>query len=95
MPIGFWGGSPRQECLARTLSGRRGSGLVRQPASKSYRVGEAPPAFDLLCWNGDGTNLPCTMALQYLRGLCDGDGLAKGTFNVFGHTRVLQPSARN
>ena len=47
-------------------------------------LGEAPPAFDLLFWNGDGTNLPAKMAVEYLRGLCQNDGFAKGTFNVFG-----------
>jgi polyhydroxyalkanoate synthase len=47
-------------------------------------LGEAPPAFDLLYWNGDGTNLPATMAVQYLRGLCQQDGFAKGEFQVFG-----------
>jgi polyhydroxyalkanoate synthase len=47
-------------------------------------LGEAPPAFDLLYWNGDGTNLPCKMALEYLRGLCQEDGFAKGQFKVFG-----------
>ena len=47
-------------------------------------LGEAPPAFDLLYWNGDGTNLPAKMAVEYLRGLCQGDGFAKGEFQVFG-----------
>ncbi len=47
-------------------------------------LGEAPPAFDLLFWNGDGTNLPARMAIEYLRGLCQQDGFAKGTFKVFG-----------
>ena len=27
-------------------------------------LGEAPPAFDLLYWNGDGTNLPAKMAVR-------------------------------
>jgi polyhydroxyalkanoate synthase len=52
-------------------------------------LGEAPPAFDLLYWNGDGTNLPATMAVQYLRGLCQGDGFAKGEFPVFGKSVSL------
>jgi polyhydroxyalkanoate synthase len=47
-------------------------------------MGEAPPAFDLLYWNGDGTNLPAKMAIEYLRGLCQQDGFAKGEFEVFG-----------
>ena len=73
-----------KDYMARTFSFLRANELIYQPAIKSYLLGEAPPAFDLLYWNGDGTNLPCKMALEYLRGLCDGDGLAKGTFKVFG-----------
>ncbi len=70
--------------MSRTFSYLRSNDLIYQPAIKSYMLGEAPPAFDLLYWNGDGTNLPCKMAMEYLRGLCQGDGLARGTFKVFG-----------
>lgn len=70
--------------MSRTFSFLRSNDLIYQPAIKSYMLGEAPPAFDLLYWNGDGTNLPATMAVQYLRGLCQGDGFARGTFPVFG-----------
>ena len=71
--------------MSRTFSFLRSNDLIYTPAIKSYMLGEAPPAFDLLYWNGDGTNLPATMAVQYLRGLCQGDGFAKGEFKVFGH----------
>jgi polyhydroxyalkanoate synthase len=70
--------------MSRTFSYLRSNDLIYQPAIKSYMLGEAPPAFDLLYWNGDGTNLPCKMALEYLRGLCQQDGFAKGEFPVFG-----------
>ncbi len=70
--------------MARTFSFLRSNDLIFQPAIKSYMLGEAPPAFDLLYWNGDGTNLPAKMAVEYLRGLCQDDGFAKGTFQVFG-----------
>ncbi len=70
--------------MGRTFSFLRSNDLVYQPAIKSYMLGEAPPAFDLLFWNGDGTNLPARMAVEYLRGLCQQDGFAKGTFPVFG-----------
>ena len=33
----------------------------------NYLKGEAPPAFDLLYWNGDSTNLPGPMYCWYLR----------------------------
>ncbi|MCU0826104.1 MAG: class I poly(R)-hydroxyalkanoic acid synthase [Tabrizicola sp.] len=70
--------------MSKTFSFLRSNDLIYTPAIKSYMLGEAPPAFDLLYWNGDGTNLPATMAVQYLRGLCQADGFAKGEFQVFG-----------
>jgi polyhydroxyalkanoate synthase subunit PhaC len=70
--------------MSRTFSFLRSNDLIYQPAIRSYMMGEAPPSFDLLYWNGDGTNLPAPMAVQYLRGLCQSDGFAKGTFPVFG-----------
>ncbi|MFN4159989.1 MAG: PHA/PHB synthase family protein [Gemmobacter sp.] len=70
--------------MAKTFSFLRANDLIWQPAIRSYMLGEAPPAFDLLFWNGDGTNLPAKMAVEYLRGLCQDDGFAQGTFKVFG-----------
>ncbi len=70
--------------MSRTFSYLRSNDLIYGPAIKSYMLGEAPPAFDLLFWNGDGTNLPAKMAIEYLRGLCQNDGFAKGVFPVFG-----------
>jgi len=75
--------------MSRTFSFLRSNDLIYQPAIRSYMLGESPPAFDLLFWNGDGTNLPAKMAIEYLRGLCQGDGFAKGTFPVFGQAASL------
>ena len=70
--------------MSRTFSFLRSNDLIYQPAIRSYMLGEAPPAFDLLFWNGDGTNLPAKMAMEYLRGLCQRDDFAKGRFAVLG-----------
>lgn len=67
----------------------RSNDLVYGPAVKSYMMGETPPAFDLLYWNGDGANLPAKMAMQYLRGLCQRNELAEGGFDLCGHHLVL------
>lgn len=75
--------------MARTFSFLRSNDLIWQPAIKSYLLGEAPPAFDLLFWNGDGTNLPARMAIEYLRGLCQDDGFAQGIFKVLGQRVAL------
>ena len=70
--------------MSRTFSFLRSNDLIYAPAIKSYMMGEAPPAFDLLFWNGDGTNLPAKMASEYLRSLCQSDRFAQGTIQVFG-----------
>ena len=75
--------------MARTFSFLRSNDLIWAPVIKHYMLGEAPPAFDLLYWNGDGTNLPAKMAIEYLRGLCQDDGFAQGTFKVLGHAVSL------
>ncbi|MDG1068161.1 MAG: class I poly(R)-hydroxyalkanoic acid synthase, partial [Sulfitobacter sp.] len=67
----------------------RSNDLIYGPAIKSYMLGEAPPAFDLLYWNGDGANLPAKMAMQYLRGLCQRNELAEGGYDLCGHHLVL------
>ncbi len=75
--------------MGKTFSYLRSNDLIYGPAIKSYMMGEAPPAFDLLFWNGDGTNLPGKMAVEYIRHLCQEDGFAKGEFPVFGKPVAL------
>ena len=75
--------------MARTFTYLRSTDLVYTPAIKSYMMGETPPAFDLLYWNGDGANLPAKMAMQYLRGLCQRNELAEGGFELLGHRLTL------
>lgn len=70
--------------MSRTFSFLRSNDLVYSPAIRSYMMGEAPPAFDLLYWNGDGTNLPAKMSKQYLRGLCQANQFAGEGFELFG-----------
>ena len=70
--------------MSRTFSFLRANDLVYGPAVRSYMMGEAPPAFDLLFWNGDSTNLPALMAKEYLRKLYAGNDLAHDRFEVDG-----------
>jgi polyhydroxyalkanoate synthase len=72
--------------MSKTMSFLRSKDLVYGPAVRSYMMGEAPPAFDLLYWNGDSTNLPGRMVVQYLRQLCQNNDLADGGFKILGET---------
>ncbi|WP_107846251.1 PHA/PHB synthase family protein [Litoreibacter ponti] len=75
--------------MSRTFSYLRANDLVYGPAIRSYMLGEAPPAFDLLYWNGDSTNLPGRFVVDYLRELCQDNKLAKGEFQLLGETLSL------
>lgn len=79
----------RSYIMARTFSFLRSRDLVYTPAIRSYMLGETPPAFDLLYWNGDGANLPGRMAHQYLRGLCQRNEFAADGYELMDHTLRL------
>ncbi|MDJ0631254.1 MAG: class I poly(R)-hydroxyalkanoic acid synthase [Rhodobacter sp.] len=72
--------------MSRTFSFLRSNDLIYQPAIRSYMMGETPPAFDLLFWNGDSTNLPARMAVEYLRLLCQENKFVKGEIEMLGET---------
>jgi len=76
----------RSFIMGRTMSFLRSNDLIYGPAIKSYMMGEAPPAFDLLYWNGDGSNLPGKMVMQYLRGLCQRNDFVTRGYKIFGET---------
>jgi polyhydroxyalkanoate synthase len=53
--------------LAFVFSMLRANDLIWQYVVNSYLKGKAPPAFDLLYWNSDDTNLPGPMMCWYIR----------------------------
>nr|ABN71559.1 polyhydroxyalkanoate synthase [uncultured bacterium] len=55
--------------LATTFNLLRGNDLIWSYVVKNYLLGEDYPAFDLLHWNGDTTNLPLKWHQQYLKDL--------------------------
>ncbi|MEE4152860.1 MAG: alpha/beta fold hydrolase [Erythrobacter sp.] len=55
--------------LAATFNALRGKDLIWNYVVNNYLLGEDYPAFDLLHWNGDVTNLPASWHRQYLRDL--------------------------
>lgn len=79
--------------LSRSFSFLRSKDLIYGPAIRSYMMGQQPPAFDLLYWNGDSTNLPARMAVEYLRWLCQEDRFAKGLLAICGETLSIKDVA--
>jgi len=55
--------------MAATFNLLRGNDLIWNYVVKNYLLGEDYPAFDLLHWNGDVTNLPAKWHQDYLREL--------------------------
>jgi polyhydroxyalkanoate synthase len=76
--------------MSRTFSYLRANDLVYGPAIRSYMMGDKPPAFDLLFWNGDNTNLAGRFVVEYLRGLCQKNLLAEGKMEILGETLGLE-----
>ena len=73
--------------LASTFSFLRPNDLVWNYVVANYLKGEKPPAFDLLYWNSDGTNLPGPMYCWYLRNTYHENNLAKpGVATVCGES---------
>lgn len=62
--------------LASTFNMLRGKDLIWSTVVKNYLLGEDRPAFDLLHWNGDVTNLPAKWHQDYLKDLYRDNKLA-------------------
>ena len=83
--------------LAATFNLLRGTDLIWNYVTNNYLLGEEYPAFDLLQWNGDVTNLPARWHQQYLRDLYRDNMLVKpGAISALGEpidlTKVKTPS---
>ncbi|MGL4573406.1 MAG: PHA/PHB synthase family protein [Burkholderiaceae bacterium] len=70
--------------LANVFSALRPNDLVWNYVVSNYLKGETPPAFDLLYWNGDSTNLPGPMYCWYLRNLYLNNALVSGKLPSLG-----------
>jgi polyhydroxyalkanoate synthase subunit PhaC len=61
------GGLLKGSELAQVFASLRANDLIWPYVVKGYLKGQAPPAFDLLYWNSDDTNLPGPMFCWYVR----------------------------
>ncbi|WP_246080356.1 PHA/PHB synthase family protein [Modestobacter altitudinis] len=98
-PLGAFSG-PRLLELARRNSTRRGVISAREMGSvfswmrpddlifnylvNQWLMGEDPPAFDILAWNADGTNLPARLHEQFLEIFGDNALVRAGAMRVLG-----------
>jgi polyhydroxyalkanoate synthase len=62
----------------------RSNDLVWNYAVNNWLMGEDPPPFDILAWNGDSTRMPANMHSFYLRSCYLGNELAGGTMELAG-----------
>ena len=61
------GGLLRGRELAQVFASLRANDLIWRYSVQGYLKGQAPPAFDLLYWNNDDSNLPGPMFCWYVR----------------------------
>ena len=77
--------------MMNTFTFMRANDLVWNYAVNNWLLGEAPPAFDILAWNSDGTRMPATMHSFFVRSCYLRNEFARGTMELAGVP--LDPSA--
>lgn len=70
--------------LARTFNWMRPNDLIWNYVVNNYLMGNSPPAFDILYWNNDTTNLPAGLHSDYLDIFTKGSLNRPGEFTVSG-----------
>ncbi|TFV86734.1 alpha/beta fold hydrolase [Blastococcus sp. CT_GayMR20] len=70
--------------MGATFSWMRPDDLVFNYLVNQWLMGEAPPAFDILAWNADGTNLPAALHEQFLEIFRDNALVRPGEMTVLG-----------
>lgn len=68
--------------MRRTFDLLRPDDLVFNYVARNWLMGEDPPAFDMLAWNEDSTNMPAAMHSFYLRACYLENRLARGELEL-------------
>jgi polyhydroxyalkanoate synthase len=71
--------------LSKIFAWLRPNDLVWNYWVNNYLMGETPPAFDILAWNKDNTNLPAKLHKDFLD-LFESNALTAGDYEVLGET---------
>jgi polyhydroxyalkanoate synthase len=72
------------QSLARVFAWVRPNDLVWNYWVANYLLGETPPAFDVLAWNADATNLPAALHADFVQLFVDNALMNPGTLHVLG-----------
>src|SRR3954453_15254308 len=72
--------------MAGTFDVLRANDLIFNYVVSNWLMGQDPPAFDILAWNGDSTRMPAAMHAFYLRNFYVRNKLAAGTLEIAGRT---------
>ncbi len=75
--------------IARTFDLLRANDLVFRYVVDSWLMGEPPPAFDLLAWNADSTNLPGRAHTEFLRKAYLENALARDEYDAMGERLMM------
>lgn len=68
----------------------RANDLVWSKIVHEYWMGEREPMSPMMAWNTDGTRMPYRMHSEYLRELFLNNALARGNYQIDGHTISLR-----
>ncbi len=71
--------------LARTFAWMRPNDLIWNYVVNNYLLGDNPPAFDILYWNNDTTNLPAKLHSDFLDSYLSSPFANPGTVNFMEH----------
>ena len=75
--------------MAGTFDMLRANDLIFNYVVSNWLMGQDPPAFDILAWNGDSTRMPAAMHSFYLRSLYMRNELAPGELELAGQRLSL------
>jgi polyhydroxyalkanoate synthase len=73
-----------------TFDSLRPNDLIFNYVVTNWLLGEDPPAFDILSWNADSTNMPAEMHSWYLRSCYVANELAEGQMELSGERLSLK-----